>query len=89
MGNHLQICIFPEYCKHRPLSMQRPELVAKFLPVRLSVLLVRCMLFMNSLERLISGERNNCATFLVNVNNCGHPVNADVKNIQSSAKWSF
>jgi hypothetical protein len=74
MGDQLQICIIPEYCKQRPLSMQRPQLVAKFLPVRLAVLLIRYMILMKSLEGLISGERNNCATFLVT--NCGRPVNA-------------
>lgn len=78
MGDHLQLCIIPEYCKQRPLSAQRPELVAKFLPVCLSMLLVRYMLFMKPLEGLISGERNNCATFLVT--NCGHPVNAQTYN---------
>ena len=74
MGDQLQICIIPEYCKQRPLSMQRPQLVAKFLPVRLAVLLIRYMILMKSLEGSISGERNNCATFLVT--NCGRPVNA-------------
>ena len=74
MGDQLQICIIPEYCKQRPLSMQRPQLVAKFLPVRLAVLLIRYMIFMKSLEGSISGERNNCATFLVT--NCGRPINA-------------
>ena len=78
MGDHLQICIIPEYCKQRPLSMGRPQLVAKFLPVRLAVLLIRYMLYMKTLEGLISGERNNCATFLVT--NCGHPVNAETYN---------
>jgi hypothetical protein len=78
MGDHLQICIIPDYCKQRPLSMQRPQLVAKFLPVRLAVLLIRYMILMKSLEGSISGERNNCATFLVT--NCGHPVNAETYN---------
>ena len=78
MGNQLQICIIPEYCKQRPLSMGRPQLVAKFLPVRLAVLLIRYMLLMKTLEGLISGETNNCATFLVT--NCGHPVKAETYN---------
>jgi len=78
MGDHLQICIVPEYCKQRPLSMQRPQLIAKFLPVRLAVLLIRYMFCMKSLEGTISGQRNNCATFLVT--NCGHPVNASTYN---------
>ena len=78
MGDHLQICIIPEYCKQRPLSMQRPQLVAKFLPVRLAVLLIRYMICMKSLEGMISGQRDNCATFLVT--NCGHPVNAGTYN---------
>ena len=75
MGKHLQICMIPDYCKQRPLSTQKPELVAKFLPVRLSLLLIRYMFFMKALEGVISGETNNCATFLVT--NCGHPVKAD------------
>ena len=78
MGDQLQICIIPEYCKQRPLSMGRPQLVAKFLPVRLAVLLIRYMLLMKTLEGLISGETNNCATFLVT--NCGHPVKAETYN---------
>ena len=78
MGNQLQICIIPEYCKQRPLSMGRPQLVAKFLPVRLAVLLIRYMLCMKTLEGLISCETKNCATFLVT--NCGHPVKAETYN---------
>ena len=78
MGNQLQICIIPEYCKQRPLSMGRPQLVAKFLPVRLAVLLIRYMLCMKKLEGLISCETKNCATFLVT--NCGHPVKAETYN---------
>jgi len=78
MGNQLQICIIPEYCKQRPLSMGRPQLVAKFLPVRLAVLLIRYMLCMKKLEGMISCETNNCATFLVT--NCGHPVKAETYN---------
>jgi hypothetical protein len=78
ISDHLQICIIPEYCKQRPLSMQRPQLVAKFLPVRLAVLLIRYMFCMKSLEGRISGQRNNCATYLVT--NCGHPVNAGTYN---------
>ena len=78
MGDHLQICIIPEYCKQRPLSMKKPHLIAKFLPVRLAVLLIRYMIAMKSLEGMISGQRNNCATFLVT--NCGHPVNAGTYN---------
>ena len=78
MGNQLQICIIPEYCKQRPLSMGRPQLVAKFLPVRLAVLLIRYMICMKKLEGLISCETKNCATFLVT--NCGHPVKAETYN---------
>jgi hypothetical protein len=58
--------------------MQRPQLIAKFLPVRLAVLLIRYMICMKSLEGMLSGQRNNCATFLVT--NCGHPVNAGTYN---------
>ena len=78
MGDHLQICLIPEYCKQRPLSMKRPHLIAKFLPVRLALLLIRYMILMKSLEGTISSQRNNCATFLVT--NCGHPVNAGTYN---------
>jgi hypothetical protein len=74
MGDHLQLCIIPDYCKQRPLSMQRPQLIAKFLPVRLALLLIRYIILMKGLEGLISGQKHNCATFLVT--NCGHPVNA-------------
>jgi len=77
-GDQLQICIIPEYSKQRPLSMQRPTLVAKFLPVELALLLLRYMICMKTLEGIISNEVNNCSTFLVT--NCGRPIKAESYN---------
>ena len=77
-GGQLQICIIPEYSKQRPLSMNRPELVAKFLPVDLALLLVRYIFCMKTLEGALSTEVNNCSTFLVT--NCGRPIKAESYN---------
>ena len=77
-GRHMQLCIIPDYSKQRPLSMQNPSMVAKFLPVSLAFLLIRYIFFMKTLEGLVSGQGKNCATFLVT--NCGHPVAAESYN---------
>jgi hypothetical protein len=77
-GNHTQLCVIPVYSKQRPLSNKNPGLVAKFVPFEMAFLVVRFMFFMKTLEGRISGQQNNCATFLVT--NCGYPVDAGSYN---------
>ena len=84
-GDQLQICLIPDYCKQRTLSMQRPALVAKFLPVELALLLLRYTFCMKTLEGRISGEVNNCSTFLVT--NCGRPIKAESYNLVLNATF--
>jgi hypothetical protein len=77
-GNHTQFCVIPVYSKQRPLNNKNPGLIAKFVPFEMAFLVVRFMFFMKTLEGRISGQQNNCATFLVT--NCGFPVDASSYN---------
>ena len=74
-GDHLQLVLIPDYSKARPLSSQQPSLVAKSLPVALSLLVVRYIFFMKRLEGILSSEVKNCSTFLIS--HCGQPVAAE------------